>query len=117
MHAFGVFLASRRGTSLAPAFLVLVLVPFFQIARKYLSKPKSVLPPELESKRVSIATRHNQIVVAMLLALFVALFSLIPLLRTGSLTWTVLAIATVGIAEVYGIRRILKYDDQMCERQ
>jgi hypothetical protein len=52
----------------------------------------------------------------MLLGLFTALFSSIALLRHGSRLWTVLAIVVVGLAEVFGIRRLFKHDDQMCER-
>lgn len=75
---------------------------------------KSVLPADLESKRVAIATRHNQFVVVMLLALCAVLFSLVAVVDRGSLLWTTLAM--VGIGEVYGIRRLIKYDDRMCER-
>jgi uncharacterized membrane protein YuzA (DUF378 family) len=97
--------------------IVFFLFAFLQLLTgKYLGKAESILPPELETKRVLIATKHNQIVVLMLLSLFAALFSIVALLRGSPRMWAFYAIAVFGLAELYAIRRLFKYDEQLCER-
>jgi ribosomal protein L22 len=48
---------------------------FQLLRRRSVGQAKSVLPPTMEAKRISIATKHNQIVGVMVLFLIVALFS------------------------------------------
>jgi len=109
--------AMSRNNALALICVVFFLFAFFQLLTgKYLGKPESILPPELETKRVSIATKHNQIVVLMLLSLFTALFSIVALMHGSPRMWAFFAIAVVGLAELYAIRRLFKYDEQLCAR-
>jgi uncharacterized membrane protein YuzA (DUF378 family) len=109
--------ALSRNNALAGICILFFLFAFLQLLTgKYLGKAKSILPPELETKRVSIATKHNQIVALMLLSLFAALFSIVALLRGSPRMWAFFAIAVLGLAELYAIRRLFKYDEQLCER-
>jgi hypothetical protein len=106
-----------RDTILAAVFILFVFFAFFQIlSGKYLGKAKSVLPPDLEAKRLRIATRHNQLVGVMLLSVITLLFSSVALFRHNSWWWTVLAVVLVGTAEIAAMRRLFKYDKQMCEQ-
>jgi hypothetical protein len=106
-----------RDTILAAAFILFVFFAFFQLlSRKYVGKAKSILPPDLEAKRIKIATRHNQLVGVMLLAVLTLLFSSVAIFRHNSRWWTVLAIVLVGAAEIAALRRLFKYDKQMCEQ-
>ena len=80
---------------------------------------KSVLPRDLETKRVAIAKRHNRLVGALVLSLFafaiiaLALFLVGP--RRPIRTGTFIAGGTIVFGlEAVGIWRILKYDEQMC---
>ncbi len=84
---------------------------------------KSVLPPELESKRVTIARRHNRLVIALLVATFVALFTTVLLLTKlapnpglHKLPLLVSGIILIGILEIYGIRRIISQDAELCRQ-
>src|SRR5215469_3559992 len=106
-----------RDTCLAGLCIFLFLFGFFQLVTgKYLGKAKSILPPELETKRISIATRHNQIVGALVLFVIGALFSIAFFLRSHPRIWTLLAIAAAGGTELYAIRRLFKYDEEICEK-
>jgi hypothetical protein len=109
--------ALSRDFVIAGICVLFFLFAFFQLlSGKYLGKSTSVLPHELETKRISIATRHNQIVGVMILSVIVAIFLIVALLRGSPRIWTLLAIAVVGGVEFYVIRRVFKYDEHMCEQ-
>jgi|HubBroStandDraft_1064217.scaffolds.fasta_scaffold07438_2 uncharacterized membrane protein YuzA (DUF378 family) len=109
--------AMSRNNAIAAIFIIFFLFAFLQpLTGKYLGKAESILPLELETKRILIATRHNQIVVLMLLSLFAALFSIVALMCGSPRMWAFFAIAVVGLAELSAIRRLFKYDEQLCER-
>jgi hypothetical protein len=99
-------------------FLLLIIIAFYQIlSGNYWPKTKSILPAEWESKRFAIGKRHNQIVGMLLLGLFAALFMVVPFIGHGSPWWHVLvAFLPVGLAEIYALRRVFKYDAKMCEQ-
>jgi hypothetical protein len=62
-------------TFLAGACILFFVLGFYQIlSGKYCKKVKSILPAELEQKRIEIAVRHNQLV-ASYFWLFSALYS------------------------------------------
>jgi hypothetical protein len=104
-------------TFLAGACILFFVLGFYQIlSGKYCKKVKSILPAELEQKRIEIAVRHNQLVGVLLLAFFGALFSCVTLLRHGPRFLMVLAMVLLLCAEFYAIRRLFKYDEQMCEQ-
>jgi hypothetical protein len=77
---------------------------------------KSVLPPDLESKRLKIARTHNRLVLFMLLGIFVVLLLLIGIAPKGprGRPFLVSGVATLVILEGYAIYRIFKYDKQLC---
>jgi hypothetical protein len=78
---------------------------------------KSVLPPDLEAKRVQIAKTHNRLVLFLLAGLFLVLFLLIGIApKRDQHGWTLLlgGIVILLILEGYGLYRILMYDQEMC---
>lgn len=110
-------MALSRNPVLAAICIVFFVFAFFQLLTgKYLGKTRSVLPPEFEAKRVTIAARHNQIVGVMVLLLLAAILSIAVVLRDSPRMWTFLAIAVLGLAEFFAIKRLLKYDEQLCVR-
>jgi hypothetical protein len=101
---------------LLPAFCILFfLLAFFPILTgRYWGKAKSILPNELESKRIAIGTRHNRLVGMMTLVALAALFLTIVYLAHTREFWV--GIVGLGTIEVYALRRVLQYDDQMCKQ-
>jgi len=81
-------------------------------------KMKSVLPPDLESKRVTIAKKHNLLVCALMVGVFglVFLVVLLPGRRPIPTSQVVAALLVAGGAEAYGIYRIFQYDKEMCRQ-
>ncbi len=81
---------------------------------------KSVLPPELESKRIKIAKVHNLLVCVLLGLLFGLL--LIAVLLPHSPTHKpfsmvlVVAFLAIGLLEAYGIYRIIQHDNELCRQ-
>src|SRR5450631_814569 len=114
---FGFYLAPFSMNSLfAGIFILLFLFAFFQLLTgKYVGKAKSILPLELEMKRIAIATKHNQIAGLMALSVFAGIFLIVALLRGLPRAWTIVAIVALGIAEIYAIRNLFKYDEELCE--
>jgi len=81
---------------------------------------KSVLPAELESKRIKIAKMHNRLVGVLLAGLVVALSLSIPLLdiaylKKEPIVGVFLGFLVIG-AEVYGLYRIIRHDNELCHR-
>jgi hypothetical protein len=77
---------------------------------------KSILPPDLELKRLTIAKRHNQLVLALSsVVLSLAFIFIVSALygRTLPRSQFIVALLIVGTAEAYGIYRILQYDKEM----
>jgi len=85
-----------------------------------LGRAKSVLSPGWESKRLAIAERHNLLVGVVGFVpttLYVVLLLLVNTLgyrepssvRVGSLL-------LVAAASIYGLFRVLRYDDVLCDR-
>ena len=110
-------IALSKNDVLAGVCIAFVVFAFFQLLTgKYVGKAKSILPPSMEAKRISIATKHNQIVSALVLFVVVALFSIVVLLHNSPRIWTLLAIIVVGLVEFFAIRRVFKYDEQMCNQ-
>jgi hypothetical protein len=82
---------------------------------------QSVLPTELESKRVTIAKKHNQSVLTLLAVLFIALFLLILIVRHGSSAHSaspslIIGLLVVIALEALGIRQVLKQDNELCQQ-
>jgi hypothetical protein len=80
---------------------------------------KSVLPVELESKRIKIAKVHNLRVCALLGLLFVGLLLIAASLPHGpthkpSGTTIVGAFLAIGLVEAYGIYRVVQHDNELC---
>jgi hypothetical protein len=80
---------------------------------------KSILPPELDSKRLAIARKHNRLVLALGLGVFGFIFAALFLTRHDLVRATVrvtliLVIAIAG--EAYGIYRIFEYDKELCRQ-
>lgn len=83
---------------------------------------KSILPTELESKRLTIAKSHNLLCVYMLaLVLGTPLLVIAVIhithasLMTGILA-LVVAVAVAGLVEAYGLRRIVERDNELCRQ-
>ena len=85
---------------------------FYRVARVS-QKLRPVLPPEMEAKRIQIGKRHNSLCVLMVLAMAVPWVGVL-ILRDRSLLW--LAPLATGITVLYGIKRIIRHDDEMCRR-
>ena len=112
-----VLILSRDGYLAGVIFLALwLLASFSLITGKYLGRPKTVLPPELESKRVAIARKHNQIVGWMLFVLFPTMFALAIGLRHRPTSWLIVSLLGLVFGEAYSIYRLFKFDVEMCER-
>jgi hypothetical protein len=96
------------------AFVLVQAYCFYRVARVS-QELKSVLPPAMEAKRIQIAKRHNSLCAVMLLAMIAPwVVVLILPCRNRSLIW--LAALATGITALYGIRRIIRHDDEMCQR-
>ncbi len=87
------------------------------------SPAKSVLPPDLESKRLQIAKTHNRLVLGLLTGLFASLFLLVAIAITivpkgGARRQQIFLSGVVAIAllEGYGLFRIIKYDAELSRR-
>jgi len=79
---------------------------------------KSVLPAELESKRIKIAKTHNRLVCVLFAGLIVALSLSIPFLdiaylKKEPIVGVFLGFLVIG-AEVYGLYRIIRHDKELC---
>jgi hypothetical protein len=111
-----------RSDTYIPAAILLSLFILLYLAHigKFAPRAKSVLSPELESKRVAIMERHNLLVgvigfvplttFVMLLLLAETLgHRLPPPVRIG-------ALLAVVSGELFGLFRLLRYDEVMCER-
>lgn len=82
---------------------------------------KSVLPVELESKRIKIAKAHNLLVCVLLGMLFVGLLLIAVLLPHGpthkpSNMAFVGAFLAIGLLEAYGIYRVVQHDNELCRQ-
>ncbi len=82
---------------------------------------KSVLPAELESKRIKIAKAHNLLVCALLGMLFLGLVLMAALVPRGpshkpSNMGLVAGFLAIGILEAYGIYRIIQHDNDLCRQ-
>ncbi|HEY6943543.1 MAG TPA: hypothetical protein VI431_00280 [Candidatus Acidoferrum sp.] len=79
---------------------------------------KSILPPDLESKRLQIAKTHNRLVLSLAVGIFVAFLLVIGIAPHGpNGRYFILAgMVTAGILEGYGIYRIIEYDKQLCQQ-
>jgi len=76
---------------------------------------KSVLPSDLESKRIKIAKAHNRLVCVLLGLLFVGLLLIAVFLPHGpthkpSSMALVVAFLAVGLLEAYGLYRIIQHE-------
>jgi hypothetical protein len=92
---------------------------FYRLAQKT-RKLKSVLPPEMEAKRIRIGKRHNLLVLALLPAV-----GLLPLgtiwmgaavlhAHTNSILCLALALTVLTVG--YGIYRIIQHDNALCRQ-
>jgi hypothetical protein len=86
---------------------------FYRVARVS-QKLRPVLPPEMEAKRIQIGKRHNSLCVLMVLAMAVPWVGVFILPNRRSLIW--LAPVATGFTVLYGIKRIIRHDDEMCQR-
>lgn len=79
---------------------------------------KSVLPHDLEVKRLTIAKTHNRLVLSLLAGLFAVLFLLIGIAPKNTRGRYFLFGGLFGamILEGYGIYRIFQYDKQLCTK-
>ncbi len=82
---------------------------------------KSVLPVELESKRIKIAKVHNLLVCVLLGLLFVGLLLITVLMPHGpthkpSSMALVGAFLAIGLLEAYGICRVVQHDNELCRQ-
>lgn len=103
--------------------LLLVMLPagfcLYRLARKA-GRIKSVLPPDLESKRIRIAKSHNQLSLALLLATSVFLIGTIWIgaaVTPGhaqSIIWVALLVA--ALIAGYGIRYVIQHDNALCRQ-
>ncbi len=79
---------------------------------------KSVLPPDLEAKRLTIAKAHNRLVLGLLAGIFAVLFLLLGIAPKNPRGRYFLlgGLCTAMILEGYGVYRIFNYDKQLCTR-
>lgn len=77
---------------------------------------KSILPPDLERKRLQIAKIHNRLVVGLLISLFAAWFLLLALASFVAAGPAVLlpALVITVLCEGYGLYRVFQYDKTLC---
>ncbi len=79
---------------------------------------KSVLPPDLELKRRTIAKRHNQLVILLACGTFALLFVVAIFVPHGRTHHNSALLCLLGVisCEAYGIYRIFQYDYSLCRR-
>lgn len=80
---------------------------------------KSVLPPDLESKRQKIAKTHNRLVLGLLAGMFATIFLLLgiaPKRNPLGRDFLLGGVFTLVVLEAYGIYRIIKYDEELCRQ-
>ena len=117
MRVAAILILGRDGYLAGVIFLALWLLACFSlITGRYLGRPKTLLSPELESKRVAIARKHNQIVGWMLLVLLPTMFALAIGFRHRPMSWLIVSLLALVFAEAYSILRLFKFDVEMCER-
>jgi hypothetical protein len=82
---------------------------------------KSILPGQLEAKRLQIAREHNKLVVLLLLGFFALLFTVVALtpdhFTRAQRAWFFIGglFLVVGPLEAFAIYRILERDKEMCK--
>jgi hypothetical protein len=107
-------LALGRNIYNVVGLIIFVIIALYQpLTGNYLRKAKSVLPPELESKRLAIARKHNQLVSLILLAFISVIFPVVFFLQRN-FTIELLAVIGLGVTEAYGLFRVFKNDNQLC---
>src|ERR1700757_3325362 len=82
---------------------------------------KSVLPAELESKRMRIAKTHNRLCFLLLGALFLSLFLLAVLVprkpnHAAPTLGLLLGCLCIGLLETYAIYRVIQHDYDLCRQ-
>lgn len=82
---------------------------------------ESLLPPELESKRLTIARKHNQLTILLSCGLFVLLLGAALIVGRGPhhklSPWGLVAsFLLIGSGEAFGILCIIQHDYELCRR-
>ena len=79
---------------------------------------KSILPADLEAKRVAIAKTPNKLVILLLLAMFIFFFfAVAPILAPHRNPYAIFeALLLCLVDATYGLYRVFKYDEQLCRR-
>ena len=79
---------------------------------------KSILPADLEAKRVAIAKTPNKLVILLLLAMFIIFFfAVAPILAPQRNPYAIFeALLLCLVDATYGLYRVFKYDEQLCRR-
>ena len=92
------------------------------VTLRFTTAVKSILPTELESKRLAIAKSHNLLCVYMLALvlgiplLVIAVFDIThPSLKTG-MVGLVVAVVVEGLIEAFGLRHIVQRDNELCRQ-
>jgi len=84
-----------------------------------MAQMKSILPADLEAKRIAIAKTHNKLVILLLLAMFSFLSAVVFTVRRlpGLSRHGIFgALLLCGAGEAYALYRIFKYDEELCKR-
>jgi hypothetical protein len=77
---------------------------------------KSILPPELERKRLQIAKIHNRLVIGLLISLFAAWLLLLAFASSVAAGpgFLLPAFVITVLCEGYGLYRVFQYDKALC---
>jgi phage FluMu protein Com len=103
--------------------LGLLLVPYAYCLSGLMRKArkiKSILPPDMESKRIRIGKRHNSLVLILLLAVGILPIALMlagaAFFRGYHNAIVVVALLLMVLSGGYGLFRIIEHDNAMCRQ-
>jgi hypothetical protein len=92
---------------------------FYRLAQKT-SKLKSVLPPEMEARRLKIGKRHNSLLLPLIIAMGALPIgavwvgaAVIPGYNHAVLS---VALAVTALMAGYGLYRVIQYDNALCRQ-
>ena len=81
-----------------------------------MSARKSVLPPDLEAKCLTIATIHKRMVGVIAISVFAGLGLLSVRWGGNPYPQIVVGIVVLVIVEVFAVRQLFRYDETLCRR-
>jgi len=120
---FFLLLHRLHPTSIIRWVLGLLLAPYAYCLSAVINKAsriKSILPPEMESKRIRIGKRHNALAMILMLSIFALMIATMlagaALLPGHQNVIIVIALASSLLLEGFGLYGIIEHDRAMCHQ-